>query len=438
MYDAKLRWWSLFTAVFLVGFLVKGISLAQEPPATILFSEVLMGSPTNASDEFIELFNASGSDIDLSGWQISYKSATGTTWYKKATIEPGKVLAPNSYYLIATLIDADTKMSSGLAQTGGNLRITDSAGNVIDKLAWGNGDSPLGQAADYPQAGESLSRLYNSDGLSLKNTNNNFADFAISSQPTPGDPPLFDPQLQEDNQTQNQTSFYPSLILTELFPDPASPQTDNSDEFIEIYNPNDFPVSLKGWSLQDSTANTYWFSSEQIAAGSYLAIYSKDSNISLNNDGDVVSLFNPSGQLVDQTSNYGNAKEGLSWGLTASGWGWTVSPTPSSPNSQLYDKPLEESSSSAKSTGKKKAKSIGAKKSKIASSKSPKLASVGKQGESLADQNSDDTKNKNLWNWLLITLGAGTILYGIYEYRPEIKSYYYRIRRKLSLWRKAS
>ncbi|MDP4038750.1 MAG: lamin tail domain-containing protein [bacterium] len=430
---SRLSFFGLLIAIFL-NFLPGKIAYAAE--SGILFSEVSMGSSTNASDEFIELFNSSGSDIDLSGWQISYKSATGTTWYKKAVIENGKVLAPNSYYLAATLVEADTKMSSGLSQTGGNIRITDTKGNIADQLAWGNGDKPLIQSALAPIAGESLQRIYNTNGLGLQNTVNNFNDFEISSLPTPDKPPQFNPNNENEDQLSNNNT-YPNLMITEIFPDPASPQTDSNDEFIEIYNPNNFDVNLKSWSLRDNSNNIYAFADQIIGANLYLVISSKDTSISLNNDGDIISLFNPLGQAVDQTADYGKAEEGLSWGLTTQGWGWTVAPTPGTTNSALYVKG-EESANSAKTSSKKKAKSIGSKKSKIASekkSKKPKIASIGKKGNDSSFSNNDGIKNRNLWNWLLIALGAGTIGYGIYEYRPEIKSYYHIIRRKLSAWR---
>jgi hypothetical protein len=402
----------------------------------VIFSEISMGTSTNASDEFVELYNSSGSDIDLSGWQISYKSATGTTWTKKLLIDSGKIIRSNQYFLAASITQADAKLSSGLSQTGGNLRITDKSGNVVDQLAWGNGDKPLVQAASACQPSESLQRIYNTDGLGLQNTSNNFEDYDVSSSSTPGKAPQFDTQNQDTNQSDN-SSTYPSLLISELYPDPGEGQSDSSDEFIEIYNPNDTDVNLAGWSLRDSGGTSYKFENITIGANSYYAVYSKDTPISLNNDGDTVTLLNPLAQTVDQTPNYGDAQEGLSWGLTPAGWGWVVSATPNSPNAGLYVFGQADSSKSKSKVKTSKSK----KTSKINSSKKSaksKLASVGKTPSSLSSEDEKLGVNKNLWNILLITLGLGTIGYGIYEYRTEIKTYYQIFRRKLGLGPKSS
>lgn len=400
----------------------------------IIFSEISMGTNANASDEFIELYNSSGSDIDISGWQISYKSATGTTWTKKALIDNGKIIPANNYFFLASVIDSDNEMTSGLAQSGGNIRITDKNNNVVDQFAWGNGDKPLVKSAPACQPSESLQRIYNSDGIGLKNTVNNFDDFDISSSPTPGSAPRFNinQEVEDFEQTQN----YPQMLISEVYPDPGSDQSDSVDEFIEVYNPNDFEVSLSGWSLRDEGGTNYKLGDINIGPYQYLAFFSKDTPISLNNSGDVVSLYNPANQMVDQTPSYNESQEGLSWGLTPAGWGWTQSPTPNNANNGLF---VFSDSSSNKSKS-KKTKSSKSTKSKLASSKKskkPKLASVGKT-PSLSAEDNKANSNRNLWNILLIALGLGTIGYGAYEYRAEIKNYYHIVRRKLGFGPKNS
>src|SRR5450756_2702901 len=67
----------IFLSVLLVLSLVfsglGGISHSVEAAsASMLISEVATGSSTSASDEYIELFNASASPVDLNGWSLKY------------------------------------------------------------------------------------------------------------------------------------------------------------------------------------------------------------------------------------------------------------------------------------------------------------------------------------------------------------------------------
>jgi predicted extracellular nuclease len=49
-------------------------------------------------NDFIELFNASDVDVDLTGWSVQYASVTGNSWSNKTNLS-GTIPA-NSYYLI--------------------------------------------------------------------------------------------------------------------------------------------------------------------------------------------------------------------------------------------------------------------------------------------------------------------------------------------------
>ena len=58
----------------------------QSPPMALVVSPVLItevqtgaGVSGHAGDEFIEIYNTTDADIDLSGWQLRYVSATAST-----------------------------------------------------------------------------------------------------------------------------------------------------------------------------------------------------------------------------------------------------------------------------------------------------------------------------------------------------------------------
>jgi len=69
--------------------------------AEVVINEVQIGG-VSANDEFIELYNSSDSDVDLTGWYINKKSSTGTesALVAKSRLE-GKSIKANSYFLLA-------------------------------------------------------------------------------------------------------------------------------------------------------------------------------------------------------------------------------------------------------------------------------------------------------------------------------------------------
>src|SRR3954451_7318265 len=94
------------------------------PPSTgLLVSEVVTGG-TSASDEFIEIYNASGGTLDLAGLELVYATSTGTTVTRKQTWTSLPVPS-HRHVLLANSSGrwapgADGIYSGGLAATGGS------------------------------------------------------------------------------------------------------------------------------------------------------------------------------------------------------------------------------------------------------------------------------------------------------------------------------
>jgi len=54
------------------------------------------------------------------------------------------------------------------------------------------------------------------------------------------------------------TSAYPSIYISEIHYNPHSSQGNDSDwEFLELYNPNPYPLSLAQWSLNNAVELTF-------------------------------------------------------------------------------------------------------------------------------------------------------------------------------------
>jgi len=391
----------------------------------ILITEIQTGSEVSATEEFVEIYNNGIDSKDISGWSLYYKSATGSSWIKKATII-SKVLSKGEFFVFSTNMSGDITYSSTFSELGGNIQIRDSVGLVVDQFAWGSANSPLGSAASESRPGQSMYRIYDFESAIMQNTDDNFNDFEISNTPTPSKlPELIVPE--EDTEP---IKYFP-LELSEIFPDPATPLSDSSDEFIEIYNPNSEDVELSGWKLVDESGAEFIIKNNVITAGSRLAIFVTDSKITLNNTGDSVQLINPNGEVVDESDNYGDAKEGLGWIKSGGLWQWSVGASPGQPNTEIYEE-VETSAGAAVKNVKKATKKASVKKAK--STSKPKTSKVNsgtsKSNVSPPLEETSKSKNSNLWTWLLVAAGLGTIGYGVYEYRTEIQIRIQKLRAK--------
>lgn len=121
------------------------------------------------------------------------------------------------------------------------------------------------------------------------------------------------------------------VMINELLPNPSG--TDTTREFIELVNSGKADVNLTGWQLTDGS-NTYSFPAEtQLKKQRYLAFFSAQTKISLNNGGDTVSLLTPRGDLVSKITYDAAPGEDISYMRGANNhFFWTTTPTPNAAN----------------------------------------------------------------------------------------------------------
>ena len=158
---------------------------------TIVINEFSTGVTGAATNEFVELYNAGTSALDVSGFKVVYRSATGTSDSTLATIPAGTQLPAGAFYLLggsgyAGSTPADQAFGLSPASTGGSLAVRDGAGALLDAVAYGTAANGLGegQPATAPPTtaapGSSAIRL--PDG---HDTSDNSADFRATATPTP-------------------------------------------------------------------------------------------------------------------------------------------------------------------------------------------------------------------------------------------------------------
>lgn len=153
-------------------------------------NEVRIRTAASSSNGFVELFNAGTSPVDISGWTLVYRSATATSDTTMATIPASTTIPAGGFYLLGRTgyvgpPAANVTYSTSLSSSGGGVGVRDSLGTLEDSVGYGTATNALveGTAAPTIPSGSSIVRL--PDG---NDTNNNAADFTVTSTPTPGGP----------------------------------------------------------------------------------------------------------------------------------------------------------------------------------------------------------------------------------------------------------
>ncbi len=205
-------------------------------------------------------------------------------------------------------------------------------------------------------------------------------------------------------------------VLNELLPNPAKPQTDTNDEFVELYNPNSATFDLSGFKLQtksnsSTTMHTYTFpAGTKISGKSFAAYPSANISISLSNSGAQVWLLDPSGNVISQTEPYSEAKDGQAWALANGKWYWTSTPTAGVANVITAYNGAGNSTSNGVGTV------LGADTTNPSSNSSN------------ANSNTNQ-KAAPIHSGVLVAVGVLALLYGVYEYRQDVANWVYKFKR---------
>ena len=121
-------------------------------------------------------------------------------------------------------------------------------------------------------------------------------------------------------------TYATGIIINEIMPNPEG--ADETEEWVELYNQNNFEVDLSGWILEDLNGSTKTYSllaSSKILASGFLVLSRAETKIMLNNDSDGIKLLNPNKEVLDSVS-FTSAPLGQSYNKFSGGWVWS-SPT---------------------------------------------------------------------------------------------------------------
>lgn len=291
--------------------------------AHVVINEISTGQEGFVNNEFIELYNPTGAPVVLDGYRLTKKTASGSESNLLSSAKFFGTIKPGGYFLIAhpsyaAAIGADGMYSGTSYSIASNNTVIlyDKAGNVIDRVGMGTASDVEKNAAPNPAVGKSIGRT---DGI---DSDNNSDDFRAQDS-TPG---------KENKKVPDPPKIFPNAVrINEIFP---YPKESAHEEYVELYNYADSDISLENWMLHDaSKGGKYIFpSGKSITSRGYMVVFKSEFTFALNNSGsESVSLFDPSGMLVDGVQYYGS-KADASYGYDGARWRWSIYPTPNAQN----------------------------------------------------------------------------------------------------------
>lgn len=262
-------------------------STAQSPARqTIIINEIAwMGGASDfglsTADEWFELKNVSGGEVNLNGWQILDKSE------KIKIVFDGNARIPaNGFYFLertdddsAPGIAADLIYTGALNNSDEGLRLFDDQCNLIDEVltatdstaSWSAGDND--QKRTMERSPDLSWHTYNGaaqNGIFGTPKQENSTPTIIVFDAGNGGRPANNPQPTAEEPA----SSPPKVLISEVQITGGAGNTEN--DFIELYNPNSSQVNLNGYRLvkrtQSGASDTSiksWTSDVYVAANGY-------------------------------------------------------------------------------------------------------------------------------------------------------------------------
>ncbi len=266
----------------------------------------------DAAYEWVEIHNPGPASIDLAGWRLA--DNRGDDPIPATTLAAGAYLIVGGSEALADelpgdvqlVVMADGRIGNGLANSGDRVLLIDPSGVAVDGVSWGSDRTILVLAP--PPSGQTLAR--------------SGADWSAATA-SPGaahraervDPPAeAAPEPESTDSPAEATLPLPLLRITEIFASAGMGSREAAFEWVEVFNAGTEPVDLTGWTIADNAAVDV-LPGGIVAPGAYVTIGGsaeaadgavdvvlEDGRIGngLANRGDVVTLRDPVGRVVDE------------------------------------------------------------------------------------------------------------------------------------------
>ncbi|HEX7543046.1 MAG TPA: lamin tail domain-containing protein [Patescibacteria group bacterium] len=276
----------------------------------ILINEFLI----DPQPQSVEIFNSGTESVDISDWIID--DSGGTTFY---TIPKDSILFPNQ----CLVFSSDFNLNKTSADT---VKLINNSQLLIDSFSY---KSSSGSGISYFRLPDSSNNwTTGSANLGFYNSNREQKCLFPTLTPTPILTPTTiptstitptlgsedpTPSIGTENPSPTTTApvSYDNIYLSEAMVNPVT----GEKEWLEIYNDNDFPISLKNWYVDDleNTGSSPKIFSLEISAKSY-GVFNLFSSM-FNNDGDSVRLLDFNKNLKDDFE-YEKSEQGKTLGRT--------------------------------------------------------------------------------------------------------------------------
>jgi len=302
--------------LLLLFLLLPLVAVAEEP--NLVINEIAwMGTAISASDEWLELHNLTDEEVDLSGWRLEAADAS-------PKINLAGTIPADGYFLLertdddtVAAITADQIYTGALSNTSEWLKLYDADNNLIDQInatdGWPAGDNTTKQTLERA----SIIAWQNSlEPGGTPKAKNSTTTAAIEEEPaeteTPSEETDADQSMPPTDPTKAEKG---DIIINEIFPDPAGPDT--AAEFIEIKNVSAKDVDLTDWKITNYAKQAFIIPSLKMTPKSIVVFYRTQTQLALNNSKDKVTLYNASGRIIDQVEYKSPAIEDESYQKTS-------------------------------------------------------------------------------------------------------------------------
>jgi len=354
---------------------------------------------STATEEIVILYNNADADVEITDWCIEYSSAADNVGFEHCFTAPDETtelwLSSKNFASIATetfvtahpLFAPDFIFSGGMSSSSGHLRVFDHLLVEQDKLGWGGAVSPETTATLPHAKGEVLSRDLTTQ---IIDTDDNSTDFGSTEMMSVIISGVYENEVivdvcanVEDIQIQLPIGFLQdevgdcykdvclnleelqvevppgytkagdvctlipledaTIFITELVANAAG--SDDGKEFIELYNPLEREVQLKGYVLEVGPDYTkqHMFMDGSLEPKEYRVFSDIETGVTLpNTSGVQLRLVSPHGEVVSRSDVYSLADDDVSWALVEDNWIYTNQITPGSANKPYLQSVIDE------------------------------------------------------------------------------------------------
>lgn len=286
---------------------------------TLIINEVAwMGTRSNTSADWFEIYNPGTTNINLSGWTLT--TSSGLTVFLEGEARAG------SFFLIESIDDnaiinwkADYIITTAdpFKNEGDSLILTDPSGTIVDTANSNGGAWPAG--TDYPDACsmERIPGQLDSDTAWVTSTGSSGAICGTPKTRNSSLPLTATPTKTATGTITPTPTKVPSFANTYLVINEIAwmgTEANQFDEWIEIFNPNDFPVNLSGWVLKAPTGPMNVHLSGNIKSGGYFLIVREKKEVVSNIIPDQIASWSPLsdiGEDIDLVAPDGRVKDSI-------------------------------------------------------------------------------------------------------------------------------